>query len=46
MLATADQYAAKQAVFGIETALKALKDKTPQASLPPVVETQVDLVTK
>ena len=46
MLATADQYAAKQAVFGIETALKAIKDKTPQSALPGVVETQVDLVTK
>lgn len=46
MLATADQYAAKQAVFGIETALKAIKAKTPQANLPGVVETQVDLVTK
>lgn len=46
MLATADQYAAKQAVFGIETALKAIKAKTPQSELPPVVETQVDLVTK
>ena len=46
LLATADQYAAKQAVFGIETALKALKDKTPQNDLPPMVQTQVDLVTK
>ena len=46
LLATADQYAAKQAVFGIETALKALKDKTPQNDMPPMVQTQVDLVTK
>ena len=46
LLATADQYAAKQAVFGIETALKALKAKTAQNDLPPAVETQVDLVTK
>lgn len=46
MLATADQYAAKQAVFGIETALTAIKSKTPQSGLPGVVETQVDLVTK
>jgi ribose transport system substrate-binding protein len=46
LLATADQFAAKQAVFGIETALKALKDKTPQNSLPGSVETQVVLVTK
>ncbi len=46
LLATADQYAAKQAVFGIETALKALKAKTAQNDLPGAVETQVDLVTK
>jgi ribose transport system substrate-binding protein len=46
VLATADQYAAKQAVFGIETALKALKDKKAQKDLPAVVETQVVLVTK
>ena len=46
LLATADQYAAKQAVFGIETALKALKAKTAQNDLPAAVETQVDLITK
>ena len=46
LLATADQYAAKQAVFGIETALKALKAKTAQNDLPGAIETQVDLVTK
>ncbi|MBB5018684.1 ribose transport system substrate-binding protein [Chitinivorax tropicus] len=46
IVATADQYAAKQAVFGIETALKALADKTPQQSLPASVQTAVDLVTK
>ena len=46
VLATADQFAAKQAVFGIEKALKALADKTPQASMPPVIKTDVVLVTK
>src|SRR6185312_15626920 len=34
MLATADQFASKQAVFGIQTALKALADKTKQADMP------------
>ena len=46
VLATADQFAAKQAVFGIDTALKALKEKKAQKDLPSVVETQVVLVTK
>ena len=46
VLATADQYGAQQAVFGIETALKSVKAKTPQNQLPPVVETKVKLVTK
>jgi ribose transport system substrate-binding protein len=46
VLATADQYAAKQAVFGIETALKALKSKTPQSKLQAVYETNVSLVTR
>jgi ribose transport system substrate-binding protein len=46
VLATADQFAAKQAVFGIETALKAIKEKKTQKDLQPVVETQVVLVKK
>ncbi|KND61146.1 Ribose ABC transport system, periplasmic ribose-binding protein RbsB [Candidatus Burkholderia verschuerenii] len=46
VLATADQYAAKQAVFGIDVALKALKEHKKQADLSTVVETPVDLVTK
>jgi ribose transport system substrate-binding protein len=46
MLATADQFAAKQAVFGIETALKAIADKKKQADMPPAVKTDVVLVTK
>ncbi len=46
MLATADQFGAKQAVFGIETALKALAAKQPQSSMPAAVKTDVVLVTK
>jgi len=46
VLATADQYAAKQAVFGIDTALKALSAHQKQSQLSSVVETPVDLVTK
>ena len=46
VLATADQFAAKQAAFGIDVALKAIQDKTPQAQLPAEVKTDVVLVTK
>jgi len=46
VLATADQYAAKQAVFGIDTAPKALSEHKKQADLSGVVETPVELVTK
>ena len=46
VLATADQYAAKQAVFGIDTALKALSAHQKQSQLSSVVETPVVLVTK
>lgn len=46
VLATADQYAAKQAVFGIDTALKALSEHNKQSQLSGVVETPCDLVTK
>jgi ribose transport system substrate-binding protein len=46
VLATADQYAAKQAVFGIDTALKAIAGHKKQSELSGVVETPVDLVTK
>jgi ribose transport system substrate-binding protein len=45
ILATADQHAAEQAVFGIEIALKALAAKKSQSQLGEVIETQVDLVT-
>ncbi len=46
VLATADQYAAKQAVFGIDVALKAIAEHKKQSELSQVVETPVDLVTK
>lgn len=46
VVATADQHADQQAVFGIETALKALANKTPQAKLLGVIETPVDLVKR
>jgi ribose transport system substrate-binding protein len=46
VLATADQYAAKQAVFGIDVALKGIKEHKKQSELSTVVETPVDLVTK
>jgi ribose transport system substrate-binding protein len=46
VLATADQYAAKQAVFGIDTALKAVTERKKQSDLSGLVETPVDLVTK
>lgn len=44
--ATVDQHADQQAVYGIETALKALTAKTPQAKLTGVVETPVNLITR
>ncbi|CAN0620443.1 ribose transport system substrate-binding protein [Burkholderia multivorans] len=46
VLATADQYGAKQAVFGIDTALKAVVEYRKQADMSALVETPVDLVTK
>jgi len=46
VLATADQFAAQQAVFGIETALEAIKGKKKQKDLPGVVQTPVKLITK
>jgi ribose transport system substrate-binding protein len=46
VLATADQFAAKQAVFGIDTALKAINEHKKQSELSGVVETPVVLVTK
>jgi ribose transport system substrate-binding protein len=46
VLASADQFAAKQAVFGIDVALKALADHKKQSELSGVVETPVELVVK
>ncbi len=46
VLATANQFAAKQAVFGIQTALKALHDHEKENQLSGIVETPVELVTK
>lgn len=46
VLATADQFAAKQAVFGIETALKIIKGEKVDIGANDVIETPVELVTK
>ncbi|KJH86767.1 LacI family transcriptional regulator [Pseudomonas fluorescens] len=46
VLATADQFAAKQAVFGIETALKIIKGEKVNNGTNGVIETPVELVTK
>ncbi|MBP5958464.1 sugar ABC transporter substrate-binding protein [Pseudomonas anatoliensis] len=46
VLATADQDAAKQAVFGIETALKIIKGEKVDSGTNGVIETPVELVTK
>lgn len=46
MTATVDQFASRQAVFGIEVALKALASRTPQSALPPSTSTEVALVTR
>ncbi|MFL1524094.1 sugar ABC transporter substrate-binding protein [Pseudomonas sp. O230] len=46
VLATADQFAARQAVFGIETALKIIKGEKVDSGSNGVIETPVELVTK
>lgn len=46
VLATVDQFAAKQAVFGIDTALKAIRDHKKQSELSSLVETPVELIVK
>ncbi|VVM36350.1 Ribose import binding protein RbsB [Pseudomonas fluorescens] len=46
VLATADQFAARQAVFGIETALKIIKGEKVDGGTNGVIETPVELVTK
>jgi len=44
VLATADQYAAKQAVFGIEAALQMLRGEKPNVDADNVIQTPVELV--
>jgi ribose transport system substrate-binding protein len=46
VLATADQFAARQAVFGIETALKLIKGQPTGADDKGVIQTPVELVSK
>jgi len=46
VLATADQFAARQAVFGIETALKIIKGEKVDSGTNGVIETPVELVTQ
>ncbi len=46
ILATADQYAAQQAVFGIEQGLQAVAAKKKQSDLAGQIQTPVDLITK
>ena len=45
ILATVDQFAARQAVFGVDVALKALDEMTRQQDLSPYIETPLQLVT-
>jgi ribose transport system substrate-binding protein len=45
ILATVDQFPARQAVFGVDVALKALTESTRQQDLTPYVETPLQLVT-
>jgi ribose transport system substrate-binding protein len=46
VLATVDQFAAKQAVFGIDTGLKAIREHKKQSELSSLVETPVELIVK
>jgi ribose transport system substrate-binding protein len=46
IVATVDQFAAKQAVFGIETALKAIREHKKQSELSSLIETPVELIVK
>jgi ribose transport system substrate-binding protein len=45
ILASVDQFAARQAVFGVDVALKALEEMTRQQDLSPFIETPLQLVT-
>ncbi|MBV1775411.1 substrate-binding domain-containing protein [Burkholderiaceae bacterium DAT-1] len=46
VLATVDQFGGQQAVAGIELALRSLKQRIPQNSLPAIQQTPVKLVTR
>ena len=46
VLATADQFAAQQAVFGIQAALKMLKGENPGVDVDNVIQTPVKLITR
>ncbi|MDR5734644.1 substrate-binding domain-containing protein [Caballeronia sp. LZ025] len=46
MLATVEQFGARQAVFGIDVAVKALVERRRQGDLSPFMETPVQVVTK
>lgn len=46
LLDTVEQYPVQQVVIGIESALKAIADKTPQVSLSALIETPTDVVNK
>jgi ribose transport system substrate-binding protein len=46
VLATVDQFGSQQAVFGIESVLRALSEKKTQATMGGMIETKVALVTK
>ncbi|MCE4546232.1 MULTISPECIES: substrate-binding domain-containing protein [Caballeronia] len=46
LLATVEQFGARQAVFGLDVAVKALVEKRRQRDLSPYMETPVQLVTK
>jgi ribose transport system substrate-binding protein len=46
LLATVEQFGARQAVFGVDVAVKALLEKRRQRELSPYMETPVQLVTK
>lgn len=46
LLATVEQFGARQAVFGVDVAVKALLERRRQKDLSPYMETPVQLVTK
>ncbi|WP_244817841.1 substrate-binding domain-containing protein [Caballeronia sp. Lep1P3] len=46
MLATVEQFGARQAVFGVDVAVKALVEKRRQRDLSPYMETPVQVVTR